>query len=150
MYLLRSKDEVIESFIRYKNEVENQFGKRIKRIMSDMGARYISPFSEYCSNHGIIHETTAPYSPQQNGIAERKNRTLKEMMNAMLTSSGVPQNLWGEALLSANYVLNKLPHKRLDKTPYKLWKGHVSSYKYLKVWECLAKVMIPKPKKVRI
>ena len=69
---------------------------------------------------------------------------------AMLTSSGVPQNLWGEALLSTNYVLNKLPHKRLDKTPYELWKGHVPSYKYLKVWGCLTKVMVPKPKKVRI
>ena len=150
VYLLRSKDEAIESFIHYKNEVENQLGKRIKRIRSDRGGEYVSPFGEYCSNHGIIHETTAPYSPQQNGIAERKNRTLKEMMNAMLTSSGVPQNLWGEALFSANYVLNKLPHKRLDKTPYELWKGHVPSYKYLKVWGCLAKVMVPKPKKVRI
>ena len=150
VYLLRSKDEAIESFIHYKNEVENQLGKRIKRIRSDRGGEYVSPFGEYCSNHGIIHETTAPYSPQQNGIAERKNRTLKEMMNAMLASFGIPQNLWGEALLSANYVLNKLPHKRLDKTPYELWKGHVPSYKYLKVWGCLAKVMVPKPKKVRI
>ena len=150
VYLLRSKAEAIESFVHYKNEVENQLGKKIKRIRSDRGGEYVSPFGEYCSVHGIIHETTAPYSPQQNGIAERKNRTLKEMMNAMLTSSGLPQNLWGEALLSANYVLNKLPHRRLDKTPYELWKGFVPSYKYLKVWGCLAKVMVPKPKKVRI
>ena len=59
-----------------------------------------------------------PYTPQQNGIVKRKNRTLKEMMNVMLISSRLPQNLWGEALLSANYILNKLPHKKLDKTPY--------------------------------
>ena len=96
VYLLRSKDEAIESFIHYKNEVENQFHKKIKRIGSDRGGEYISPFGEYCSVHGIIHETTAPYSPQQNIIAEHKNRTLKEMMNAMLTSSGLPQNLWGK------------------------------------------------------
>ena len=56
------------------------------------------------------------------------------MMNATLISSGLPQNLWGEALLSANYILNKLPHKKLDKTPYTLWKGQSPSDKYLKVW----------------
>ena len=110
VYLLRSKDEAIENFVHYKNEVENQLGKKIKRIMSDRGGEYVSPFGEYCSNRGIIHETTALYSSQQNGIVERKNRMLKEMMNAMLTSSGLPQNLWGEALLSANYILNKLTH----------------------------------------
>ena len=72
------------------------------------------------------------------------------MMNAMLISSGLPQNLLGEALLSANYILNKLPHKKLDKTPYSLWKGRSHSYKYLKVWGCLAKVMDPIPKRIKI
>ena len=67
MYLLRSKDGAIESFIHYKNEVENQLGKRIR---SDREGEYVSPFGEYCSNHGIIHETIALYSPQQNEIAE--------------------------------------------------------------------------------
>ena len=71
------------------------------------------------------------------------------MMNAMLISLGLPQNLWGEALLSANYILNKLPHKKLDKTPYSLWKGQSPSYKYLKVWGCLAKVMVPIPKRIK-
>ena len=80
-------------------------------------------------------------------IAERKNRTLKEMMNAMLISSRLPQNLLGEAFLSANYILNKLPHKKLDKNRYTLWKGRSPSYTYLKVWECLAKVMVPIPQK---
>ena len=68
--------------------------------------------------HDIVHQTTAPYSPQQNGVAERENRTLKDMMNAMLISSGLPQNLWGEAILSANYILNKLPKKKTNKTSY--------------------------------
>ena len=88
--MLRGKDEVIEVFKHYKNEVENQLGKRIKAIRSDRGGEYESPFMEFCSEHGIIHQTTAPYSPQSNGIAERKNGTLKEMMNAMLISSGLP------------------------------------------------------------
>ena len=69
------------------------------------------------------------------------------MMNAMLVSSGLPQNMWGDAVLSANYVLNKIPPKKLDKTPYELFKGSKPTYKYLRVWGCLAKVVIPPPKK---
>ena len=58
---------------------------------------------------------TAPYSPQSNGVAERKNRTLKEMINSMLISSELPQNMWGEAILSNNYILNKVSRKKDDK-----------------------------------
>ncbi|KAL0322288.1 UNVERIFIED_CONTAM: Retrovirus-related Pol polyprotein from transposon TNT 1-94 [Sesamum calycinum] len=112
VYLLRSKDEALEAFKLYKNEVENQLSKTIKAIRSDRGGEYGAPFEEFCSEFGIIHQTTAPYSPQSNGIAERKNRTLKEMMNAMLINSGLPQNLWGEAILSANHILNKY-HKKI-------------------------------------
>ena len=81
VYLLRSKAEALESFIHYKKEVENQLNKKIKVFRSDRGGEYESPFGEFCSQHGIVHQTTAPYSPQQNGIVERKNRTLKEMMS---------------------------------------------------------------------
>jgi len=90
------------------------------------------------------------YSPQSNGITKRKNRTLKEMMNALLISSGLPDNFWGEAILSANHILNKIPQKKTLKSPYELWKNRPPSYKYLKVWGCLAKVEIRKPKKVKI
>ncbi|KAL0366308.1 UNVERIFIED_CONTAM: Retrovirus-related Pol polyprotein from transposon TNT 1-94 [Sesamum radiatum] len=144
------KDEALEAFKLYKNEVENQLSKTIKAVRSDRGGEYGAPFEEFCSKFGIIHQTTAPYSPQSNGIAERKNRTLKEMMNAMLIKSGLPQNLWGEAILSANHILNKVPHKDKNETPYELWKGHKPSYKYLKVWGCLAKVEVPKPKQIKI
>ena len=150
VYLLRSKDEALEMFQHFKNEVENQLDRKIKVIRSDRGGEYEAPFGEFCSQHGIIHQTTAPYSPQQNGVAERKNKTLKEMMNALLLSFGLPQNLWGEAILSSNYILNRIPHKKTNKSPYELWKGRRPSYKYLKVWGCLAKVAVPIPKKVKI
>ncbi|GJW82150.1 putative nucleotidyltransferase, ribonuclease H [Tanacetum coccineum] len=93
VYLLKSKDEAIDKFILYKNEVENQLNKKIKVIRSNRGGEYVSSFAEFCSQHGIRHELTALYSPQQNGIAERKNHTLKEMANAMLRSSGSNKNM---------------------------------------------------------
>ena len=150
VYLLKSKDEEIEKFVLYKNEVENQLNKKIKVLRSDRGGEYESPFVDVCVQHGIIYETKTPYSPQSNGVVERKNRTLKEMMNAMLISSGIPQNMWGEAILSANYLLNKVPKKKAEKTPYELWRGQQPFYKYLRVWGCLAKVAVPPPKKVKI
>ncbi|KAL0303170.1 UNVERIFIED_CONTAM: Retrovirus-related Pol polyprotein from transposon TNT 1-94 [Sesamum radiatum] len=151
IYLLRTKDEATEIFLKYKCEVENQLDKRIKRLRTDRGGEYSTNFlKEFCENNDIIHETSAPYTPQQNGIAERKNRTLKEMMNAMLLSSGMPDNMWGEAVLSACYVLNRVPHKKLDKTPYELWKGFTLNLSYLKVWGCLAKVAYPDFRKSNI
>ena len=93
VYLLNSKDEAIDAFKKYKIEVENQLNKKIKMIRSDRGGEYEFPFQEICLENGIIHQMTAPYTPQHNGVAERKNRTLKEMMNALLLSSGLPQNL---------------------------------------------------------
>ena len=75
MYLLRSKDEALDVFKLYKNEVENQLSRKIKAIRSDRGGEYEAHFGEFCLKHGIIHQTTAPYSPQSNGVAERKNCT---------------------------------------------------------------------------
>ena len=80
----------------YKNEVENQLSKKIKAVRSDRDGEYNAHFDEFCKKYGIIHQTTIPYSPQQNGVAERKNRTLKEMLNAMLISSSLPPNIWGK------------------------------------------------------
>ena len=150
VYFLKSKDETLEKFILYKTEVENQLSEKINLIRSDRGGEYVTPVGDYCSQHEIRHKVTPPYSPQSNGVAERKNRTLKEMMNAILTSFGLPQNMWREAILSANYLLNKVPRKNEQKTPYELWKGRQPSYKYLRMWGCLAKVGVPTLKKVKI
>ena len=96
VYLLRNKDEAMDSFIKCKNEVENQLSKKIKRLRSYRDGEYESnPFNAFCKEHGIIHEITPTYSSESNGVAERKNRTLKEMMNDMLVSSEASLNLWG-------------------------------------------------------
>ncbi|KAA0053084.1 ty1-copia retrotransposon protein [Cucumis melo var. makuwa] len=121
IYLIKIKDEAGSMFLKFKAESENQLGKKIKRLRSDRGGEYSDKtLKDFCESNGVTHEFTAPYLPQQNGIAERKNRTLKEMMNVMLLSSGLSDNMWGEAVLSACFVLNRIPHKSLDKTPYEL------------------------------
>ncbi|KAA0063949.1 ty1-copia retrotransposon protein [Cucumis melo var. makuwa] len=151
IYLIKTKNEAVSMFLKFKAKSENQLRKRIKRLRSDRGGEYSDKtLKEFCESNGIIHEFTAPYSPQQNDIAERKNRTLKEIMNAMLLSSGLSDNMWGEAVLSACFILNRIPHKRLDKTPYELWKEHAPNLSYLKVWGCLAKVPFPALKKTTV
>ena len=80
----------------YKAEVENQLEKKIKRVRSDRGGEYFShEFDSFCAEHGIIHERTPPYSPQSNGVAERKNRTLTDLVNATLDIAGLSKAWWG-------------------------------------------------------
>ena len=69
VYLLKSKDEALEKFILYKNEVENQLNRKIKELRSDRGGEYVVPFESLCEQSGIIHQVTASYSPQSNRIA---------------------------------------------------------------------------------
>ena len=72
------------------------------------------------------------------------------MVNPMLVSSGDPQNLWGEALLTVNYILNRVPYKKIDFILFELWHGRALSYHYLKMWGCLAKVLAPLPKRTKL
>ena len=90
VYLLKTKDEALHYFKAYKAEVENQLERKIKHLRSDRGGEYFSnDFDEFCVEHGIIHERTLSFSPQSNGIAERKNCTLTELVNAMLNTAGL-------------------------------------------------------------
>ena len=92
--MLKNKIDAFEKFQEFLKEVENQFGKKIKRFRSDRGREYESiGFNSYIQSLGIIHETTPPYSPTSNGVAERKNRTLIELTNAMLIESGASLTL---------------------------------------------------------
>jgi len=103
----------------YKVEAVNQLERKIKILRSDRGGEYtLNDMSGLCQEHGIIHEVIAPYTAQSNGVTERKNRTLMDMMDCMLLSSGAPENLWGEALLSACFILNRILQRDPDVTPY--------------------------------
>src|SRR3954467_11397913 len=151
VYLLKSKDEALNFFKIYKAEVENQLDRKIKRLRSDRGGEYFSSeFDAFCAEHGIIHERTPPYSPQSNGVAERKNRTLTDLVNAMLDTSGLSKAWWGEAILTACHVLNKIPTKDKEITPFEEWEKKRLKLSYLRTWGCLAKVNVPIPKKRKL
>ncbi|KAK4385753.1 Retrovirus-related Pol polyprotein from transposon TNT 1-94 [Sesamum angolense] len=143
--IISGSDEALDKFILFKNEIETQTGKKLKRLRSDRGGEYeSSKFNEYCQTFGIIHEETPPYSPSSNGVAERKNRTFKDMINSLLLTSGLPKYLWGEALNTACHILNRVPLKHNTCIAFELWKGRKPSLKYFRVWGCLAKVMVSK------
>ncbi|GJU39167.1 zinc finger, CCHC-type containing protein [Tanacetum coccineum] len=113
----------------------------IKRFKTDRGGEYIDTL--YFQSVGIIHETTALYTPQQNGISERKNRVLKEMVNFMLSYSGLSQGFFGEAMLIACYLLNRVPNKRNRITPYELWTKRIPNLNYHRVCGCRELVRLP-------
>ena len=121
LYLMRNKDESFDMFKRYKIEIEIQKDRKIKILRSDRGGEYFpNDFSTFCEEHGIIHLSSAPYTPQQNGLTERKNKTLVDMVNAMILSVELPFNLWGKALLTACHVHNRVPSKKIKVSPYEL------------------------------
>jgi transposase InsO family protein len=151
VYLLKTKDEAFNYFKTYKAEVENQLERKLKRLRSDQGGEYFSNvFNEFCVEHGIIHERTPPFSPQSNGIAERKNRTLTDLVNVMLSTAGLSKAWWGEAILTACHVLNRVPTKNKEITPFEEWEKRRLNLSYLRTWGCLAKVNVPINKKRKL
>jgi transposase InsO family protein len=101
VYLLQTKDEALDYFKVYKAKVENQLEIKIKHLRSDHGGEYFPKISDdFCEEHVIIHERTPPYSPQSNGVAERKNCTLSDLANSMLDTASLSK-AWGETLLTA-------------------------------------------------
>ncbi|KOM56062.1 hypothetical protein LR48_Vigan10g195400 [Vigna angularis] len=114
-YLMSNKSEVFQIFVKFFHLVQNQFGRNIKRIRSDNGTEYVNhEFLNFFSHNGIVHELTCVNTPQQNGIAERKNRHLLEVTRALLFQMSVPKIYWGEAVLTATYLINRLPTRVLN------------------------------------
>ena len=101
---------------------------------------------EYARGLSALSVAT-PYILQSNSIVEWKNRTLMDIVNCMLRSSGATENLWGEALLSSCFILNRVFRKDYDITPYDCWKGRTPNIQFFKVWGCLPKGSIHEPKK---
>ncbi|GJU33958.1 retrotransposon protein, putative, ty1-copia subclass [Tanacetum coccineum] len=141
VYLLKHKHEVFETFKVFQKEVENQLGKTIKSLRSDRGGEYMSQeFLDHLKEHGIITHHTPPYTPQNNGVSERRNRTLLDMVRSMMSQTTLPKSFWDYALETAARILNMVPTKKVDKTPYEIWHGQAPKLSYLKVWGCEALV----------
>ncbi|KAJ3676254.1 hypothetical protein LUZ60_003666 [Juncus effusus] len=120
-------------------------GMYIKALRSDRGGEYMSTaFTSYCEEHGIKRFLTAPYSPQQNGVAKRKNRTILDMVRSMLKSKDMPKEFWAEAVQCAVYVQNRCPHAMLgEKTPQETWSGQKPTVSHFKVFGSVAYAHIP-------
>ena len=114
VYFLKSKSEVIDKFIMFYAMIQTQFQKDIQISRSDNGGEFVNtPMKHFLETKGIIHQTTCPHTPEQNGVAERKNRLLLEMTRALLIESRVPKSFWPEALATATYLINRLPTRIL-------------------------------------
>lgn len=148
VYLLQHKSDAEVKIREYCNMMKNQFGRFPKCIRSDGGGEYSgSALKKFFADNGIVHQMSAPYSPQQNGVAERKNRHLKEMMRCMLAESSLEKKFWGEAINTANYLQNRCPSSSIVGTPYELWNRKKPSYSHLKIFGSEAYVHVPKEKR---
>ena len=137
VYFLSKKSEVLLVFKQYKSYVEKHTGELIQRFRSDNGGEYSSnEFVEFLRKSGIKRETSIARRPQQNGVAERMNRTIIEMARTMRISSKLPLKFWAEAVNTAVYVRNRCPSRSLPKgsTPYTIWMGRKPSVNYFKVF----------------
>uniref|UniRef100_A0A5S6QGT0 Integrase catalytic domain-containing protein n=1 Tax=Trichuris muris TaxID=70415 RepID=A0A5S6QGT0_TRIMR len=145
VYFLKSKDEALKKFKEFVAFVERKTSTKVKCLRTDNGKEYLNDsFAEFLKDNGIRHERSVPDTPQQNGIAERLNRTLVEKARTMLIDAGLSLDLWAEAVGTANYLRNRCPTKALrDMTPQEAWSGRKPNLAHLKIFGCLAMVHIP-------
>ena len=121
-------------------------------MRSDNGKEYnLAEFNQFCENAGIEHQLTTPYTPQQNGVSERRNRYIMEMSRCMLHEKNLPKNFWAEAANMVVFLQNKLPKKVVkDQTPFEAWYGYKPSLKFLKVFGCLSFTYVPQSKRDKL
>ena len=149
VYFLKQKSEVFEHFQDFKTFVEKQSGNIIKVLRTDNGGEYVNHrFEKFCTSEGIDLQHSVPYNPQQNGVAERKNRFLKEMANCMIHSRSLAPQYWAEAINCACYIQNRVPHQALKGiTPFEAWSGRKPSVKHFRVFGSPAWAHIPAEKR---
>ena len=125
VYFLKRKSEVFNHFVKFYKMIQTQFNKQTHILRSDNKREYMKlDMKEFITSNGLIHQTSCSGTPQQNGVVERKNRTLLEMARALMFESHVPASFWSEAIATSNYLMIRLPTKKLDfKTPLETLKS---------------------------
>ncbi|GMF18160.1 unnamed protein product [Phytophthora fragariaefolia] len=151
VYFMKAKSEVLSKFKIYKAAIENATGKTIKRLRSDNGGEYTDKlFKAYLNRNGIKHDKTVPYTPQQNGLAERINRSLAEMARCMLYHEGIDKKWWAESVNTAAWIINRIPNSVNIKTPDEIVNKAKPQLKHLKVFGSLGYAHIPDEKRRKL
>ena len=133
--LLKEKSEALEQFKRFKSMAKAEKEVKIKCVRSDRGGEFTSDeFKSLCDKSGIKKQLTAPYTPQQNGVVERKNRIIMGLVRTMLKDKNLPLELWGEAVSTCVYGLNRSSTKGVKgQIPYENWNGRKPNVSHLKI-----------------
>ena len=152
VYFLKSKSDVLAKFKEFVLLMENLTEKKVKTLRSDNGGEYTSiEFQQFYTEHGINRELTVPMTPEQNGKAERMNRTLIESTRAMLHRAKMSSKFWAEALNTAVYLRNRSPTTALEGiTPYECFHGEKPDVSNLRVFGCKAFAHVPKEKRSQL
>ena len=154
VYFMKNKSEVFSMFKEYANLVENKTGCKIKKlnfwstvksVRSDNGGEYLSKaFHAFCVEKGISHQLTNPYTPEQNGVSERLNRTIVESVRSMLIHSNLPLKFWANAVHCAVYAHNRSPTSALESsTPFECWFGRKPDVSNMRVFGCVCYYYVP-------
>jgi transposase InsO family protein len=145
--LLSTKDEATAAIKDWQALVEKETGRVVRVLRTDNGGEFTSvEFGEWCAGRRVRRHFSAPYSPQQNGVVERRNQTVVAMARSLLKGRQVPAEFWGEAVVTAVYLLNRAPTKSLaGRTPYEAWHGVKPSVAHLRTFECIVHVKTVKP-----
>lgn len=151
VYFLKKKSEVFSKLVEFKSLVENLTNKKIKKFRSDNGKEFVNKaVSQLFKENGIVHQLTIDYCPEQNGVAERANRTLVEKAKCMLEEAGLSTKYWAEAINTAVFLKNRSPTKALNVTPLEAWSGQKPDLSELKVFGCKAFMHIDKAKRKKL
>lgn len=145
--LMEEKSQAFSKFKRFKAVFEQESGTTIKTFRTDRGGEFTSQkFQDFCNETGIKRHLTAPYSPQQNGVVKRRNRTLLEMTRSILKHKNVPNWLWGKAVRHATYLINRVATRTLKlQVPYESYKGKKPNIDHLRVFGCIGYVKVDSP-----
>jgi transposase InsO family protein len=146
VFFLQDKSETQGTLKRFLRRAQNEFELKVKKIRSDNGSEFKNlQVEEFLEEEGIKHEFSAPYTPQQNGVVERKNRTLIDMARTMLGEYKTPKRFWSEAVNTACHTINRLYlHRLLKKTSYELLTGNKPNVSYFRVFGSKCYILVKK------